>query len=233
MDRGLFLAVSSMRSAERRIEFVANNLANLNTHGFKRSEAAFQGFLVRNQYGLEHTVGVRGRQDFSQGNVQPTGNPFHVALRGPGFFAVESPDGEVYTRDGNFGVNAQGELVNDLGWPVAWAQRLAAYDPAQPELTIEPNGEVHQGTTRLGRLEVADFADYSDLTELDRGLWVAKPEAERITAAAELSQGALEGSNATAVEEMVELIASQRAYELSARLVKSLDDIYQRLYRPR
>lgn len=232
MDRGLYLAISSMRSAERRIDFTAHNLANLNTAGFKRTEATHRSFLVNHPAGQNQTVGVRGRQDFSQGNLQVTGHPYHLALRGQGFFAVESPSGELYTRDGSFGITADGEWVNDVGWPVAWETRLGPIDPSRGDPVVDASGEVTQGNQRLGRLKLVDFEDYGRLEELDRGLWRPRPGARETVADAEVQQGNLETSNASAIDEMVQLIANQRAYEISSRVVETMDQSYQRLYRP-
>ena len=232
MNKGLYSAIGAMRAAERRIDITAHNLANLSTNGFKRKDATHRTFRVLTDSGERRSVGTRGTTNWSQGPVDRTGYPFHLSLRGPGFFAVESPEGETYTRDGQFEVDANGELVTHDGFPVAWDERLAAYSASGPDPVVEPNGEVYQGTNRLGRLRVVDFEDYERLTEASEGYWIPQPGARVTNAAAEIAQGELELSNATGIDEMVELIANQRAYELAARAVQQIDESYQRLNRP-
>ena len=232
MNQGLYTAVGAMRSAEQRIEFTSHNLANLGTPGFKRRAHASSQFRILTDTGEKRAVGTSARQDFQQGPFQRTGSALHVALEGPGFLSVESPDGEIYTRRGELVIDGDGELKAEGGNPVAWERRLGTFDALGDELTIEPDGTVHQGVTQLGRLKLTDFEDYSQLTELTDGYWAAGENARTTNAAATLRQGELEGSNATGIDEMVELIANQRFYDLASRAVRSIDQSYQRLNRP-
>ncbi len=232
MNQGLYSAVGAMRAAERRIDITSNNLANLSTHGFKRKQASQQLFKVLTDHGETRAVGTNGLTDFSQGPVDRTGYPLHLTLRGAGFFAVESPEGEVYTRNGQFEIGSDGEFVTQEGLPLAWEERLAAFDGNGPDPVIEAGGQVHQGELRLGQLRFVDFEDYGQLEEVSQGYFVASKDAKFTNSAADVAQGELELSNATGIDEMVELIANQRAYELAARAVQQIDESYQRLNRP-
>jgi flagellar basal-body rod protein FlgF len=231
MNQGLYTAVGAMRSAEQRIEFTAHNLANLGTPGFKRRSSSSGEFRILTDTGEQRAVGTGAIQDFEQGAFQRTNSAMHVALEGRGFLSVEGPDGEIYTRRGELVMDGDSELKTEDGLPLAWAERLGSFDALGDELTIEPDGEVHQGEIRLGRLKLSDFEDYSQLTELTDGYWAAGERAKTTNAAASLRQGELEASNATGIDEMVELIANQRFYELANRAVKSIDQSYQRLNR--
>ncbi len=232
MNEGLYRAVGAMRAAERRIDITSNNLANLSTHGYKRKQATQQEFQVLTDRGEGTGLGTRGVTDFSQGPTDRTGYPLHLALRGPGFFAVDSPNGEVYTRNGQFELNLDGEFVTPDGMSVVWEERLGSYQTGGPDPVIESNGEVHQGQIRLGRLRFVDFENYEGLDELAGGYYAADRTAVLTNTSAEVAQGELEMSNSTGIDEMVELITNQRGYELAARMVQTIDESYQRLNRP-
>ena len=232
MNEGLYHAVGAMRAAERRVEITSNNLANLSTHGYKRKLASQQEFRVLTDQGEGRGLGTRGLTDFSQGPVDRTGYPLHLALRGPGFFAVDSPTGEVYTRNGQFEANQDGEFVTPEGLPVVWEERLGAYQSNGPDPVVEGNGEVHQGAIRLGRLRVVDFEDYQGLEELDSGFYRAGEATVQTNPLGEIAQGELEMSNGTGINEMVDLISNQRGYEMAARALQTINESFERLNRP-
>ncbi len=217
---------------ERELDGLSTNLANLGTVGYKRGRSAFHEFSVPRQSGDVRGVVIRTNVDFSQGDLERTGRDLDLALLGEGFFAVEGPAGEVYTRVGDFHLTPQGVLVAEDGRPVNWQRRPVAIDPEGERLTIESDGTVRQGSTELGRLRIVDFADRQRLTRDAAGYWVAPPEARQAVPTAAVHQYALEGSNGNGIEEMVAMIGVQRAFESVARVVSSIEESYRRLTRP-
>ena len=221
-----------MQVQSRRMDSIATNLANLSVNGYKRFGEATEVFEVPGRHG-QKLWGQRAdaQVDFSQGNLNRTGRELDLALTGSGFFAVESPDGEVYTRDGEFQLTAEGNLVTMHGWPVAWSVRDGLIDPTGEQLAIDAEGNVRQGLVDIGRLRIADFSDPQSLRPGERGTWEAPAGLAEATPTAVVNQGALEESNATAVEEMVAMVATQRHFDVLTRTVSAIQEIEQRLTR--
>jgi flagellar basal body rod protein FlgG len=230
MSVGLYRAAVAMVGDQRRLDAIASNLANLGTVGFKRTTTATHEFLLGD--GGPRGQALQSRVDFSQGNLNRTGRQYDLALFGKGFFAVEGPDGEVYTRDGSFHSTSDGVLVTEEGLPVAWNRRGSAIDPTGLPITVDGDGFVRQGTATLGQLRIVDFQDERSVVLGRGGYWVARPAAKEATALATVHQYALEESNATGVEEMVAMIGVQRSFESMANMVQSIQQSYSRLTRP-
>jgi len=232
VSRGLYSAVSAMNSAQARVDVAASNLANLSTNGFKRSGTATHSFEARLRAGHEPMLSTSEAIDYEQGLIARTGNPYDLALYGEGFFAIDTPAGERFTRDGHFNVGEDGVLKTQDGHPVAWAQRGGAIDPTGLPVSIGADGRVSQGTQELGRLRIANFADARALGRDESGRFYARRGALETPFTAELHQGALESSNVNAVREMIDLIAVQRAFEGAANVLNQIDQSYRRLSRP-
>lgn len=231
MDQGLYNAVMGMMAADRRLQVSADNLANIGTAAYKRRESFSEALRRPLDDGQHRNMRVRSRVDFSQGDLRATGNPYDLALSGPGFFAVESPQGQVYTRNGAFAMTAEGMLQTPDGYPVAWDHLNRAIDPTGDQVLIGPDGRVEQEGVEIGVLEVVDFENPQGL-ELDgRGYWHAPRGLRRTAPAGVVRQGTIEDANVRTMEELVELIVLQRSYESSSNVVRSLDRSYQRLYR--
>lgn len=232
VNNGIYSAVSSMTTSARRTDVIADNLANLSTIGFKRRETSIGDFEVRMPNGPTRTLAAATSWDFEQGILQRTGEPYHMALFGRGFFAVDGPKGELYTRNGNFHIGEDGVLKTDDDLPVAWRGRGAVIDPAGAPVVVGPDGTVIQGTTVLGQVRVVDFEDPQKLRAERSGYFQAPARLAERPAEAEVHQGALESSNASGVREMLELIEVQRAFEMSANVLTQYDQSYRRLTRP-
>lgn len=251
MNPTLRTAASGMAAQQTRTEVIANNLANVNTTAFKGSRAHFEDLLYQTVQGTSVLGGTdatttaaiqvgRGtrlagvhRLD-SQGALQQTGRPLDAAIEGEGYFQVQMPNGtSAYTRDGSFQISDQGTLTTSGGHTVAPGIRVPD-DVAN--VTISRNGIVsaQKGgqTVELGRLELARFPNASGLMNLGENLLtettasgqpiVGFPDDEGM---GRLIQGQLEGSNVEIVQEMVEMISAQRAYELNSKSIKAADEM--------
>ena len=255
MDPALRAAATGMMAQQTRTEIIANNLANVNTTGFKRSRAHFEDLLYQTVQGTQilgdpdantapaiqvgrgtKLAGVQRVHE--QGALEQTSRNLDVAIEGEGFLQVQLPSGDMaYTRDGSLQISDQGLLVTSEGYAIQPPIRIPN---DASELTISPNGNVSvkRGNdilpTELGRIELARFANPSGLESLGRNLLQATASSGQPTVGfpgdegmGRLEQGALEGSNVEIVQEMVEMIAAMRAYEINSKAIKTADEMSQ------
>ena len=255
MDPALRAAASGMMAQQRRTEIIANNLANVNTPGFKRSRAHFEDLLYQTVQGQQ----VQGDPDMQtapaiqvgrgtrlagvqrlhqQGPLEDTGRNMDVAIEGEGFYQIQLPDGSTaYTRDGSFQISDQGVLVTNSGYAVQPPVRIP---PGSSELVISSTGivSVRRGQdmvpTEIGRLELARFANPSGLFSMGQNLLAPTAASGQPVVGfpnddgmGRLQQGSLEGSNVEIVQEMVEMITSMRAYEINSKAIKQSDEMGQ------
>lgn len=255
MDPALRASASGMMAQQTRTEVIANNLANVNTTGFKRSRAHFEDLLYQTIQGQS----IIGSQDSNiapaiqvgrgtrlaavqrvhdQGIIEMTSRNLDVAIEGDGMYQVQLRNGDTaYTRDGSFGISDQGEIVTSNGFGLMPAIRVP---PDAKELTISQSGivTVLRGTdtepTEIGRLELARFVNPSGLLSMGQNLFQATPASgQPIIGFADEDgmgktvQGSLEGSNVEIVQEMVEMIAAMRAYEINSKAIKQADEMGQ------
>lgn len=230
MNRGLYSAISAMQGSERSIQFAAHNLSNLSTPAYKRTRNVTEEFIALTDHGTDRARGTTGTVDFTQGPIDETGDPFQLALEGDGFFAFEGPTGEVLTRYGQLGLTEDGELVSTEGLPVAWDKRGRQLDPFGGELNVREDGVVFQGDEEIGTLRLVDLADRTLLEPLSGGYYRAPAGAEEINATAKVHQGALERANLSGIEQLVEMVAQQRAYDVASRSVSLITSSYERLF---
>lgn len=231
MNIGLTRAANAMATAQKRLDHASQNLANVDTVGFKRRGTAIRGFEFQLNGRTTDGIETERTVDWSQGQLERTGNPYDLALHGPGFFAIDSPDGEVYTRAGQFKVDQGGVLQSAEGYPLAWNSLSGAIDPNGLPVTIDGNGTVYQGEGQLGQLRLVDFEDPQALVQDGMGYWHAPADLREVAHEGVLHQGALEGSNAVGLEEIVSLIDVQRSFEAASRVVSMINRTYERLTR--
>lgn len=255
MNQGLWVAKTGLDAQQTRMAVVSNNLANVNTTGFKQDRAVFEDLLYQNvrqsggqssqdtllPSGMNLGTGVRvvaTEKLFTQGSVLQTGNAMDVAINGRGFFQILKPDGELaYTRDGTFQLNDQGEIVNSSGYVVQ--PGITIPDGAQ-SITIGTDGVVSvklagQPTpTQVGSLEVTDFINPVGLQAIGENLFIetsasgsAQPGTPGLNGLGLINQGALEGSNVNVVSELVNMIETQRAYEMNSKAISTSDQMMQ------
>jgi len=229
---GLYRSAVAMSAQQRRLDSISANLANVGTIGYKRGVTASHEVEVERPRGKVRGVTTLSQVDFAQGNLHRTGREEDLALYGDGFFAVEGPDGEVYTRDGSFHKTEQGVLVTEDGFPLAWDELQGTIDPIGEPLVIDESGSVRQGVQTIGRLRVVDFANKGALERDRYGYWTAPRSVLPGPTDARVHQYALEDSNANGVEEMVDMISVQRSFEVVARAFEAINQTYERLTRP-
>ncbi|HOW65007.1 MAG TPA: flagellar basal-body rod protein FlgG [Candidatus Paceibacterota bacterium] len=253
MLRALYSAASGMQSQQMNLDVIANNLANVNTTGFKRSKIEFQDLLYQTPRspGSEQGGGnllptgvqvghgsrpVATSRVFTTGELTQTGERLDVAIKGDGFFEIQLEDGTpAYTRDGALKLSADGRITTNDGLPLQ-----GGFQPVPPGVTsinIASNGEVTlsgPGVRQNFRVQLVRFANPSGLQNLGRNLYVetgasGAPEqgSPGENGYGELAQGYLELSNVKVVEEMVNLIMAQRAYEVNAKAVQASDEMMQ------
>lgn len=249
MIRALQTAASSMLANQQAIETTANNLSNVNTTGFKKGRAEFQELLYAQVQpaaegktpGLVIGQGVRLNQIHriqDAGMLQPSENPYDLAIQGLGFFRIQQPDGTVaYTRDGAFSVDAQGRLATASGGLVLGQSGPIVIPADATNVSIKPDGFVEyqsaEGKTLVaGQITLALFTNPAGLTPVGHNLHAASTGASRpqvltpgSQAAGKIVQKHLEASNVQTMEEMVNLMAAQRAYELNAKVIHSTDEM--------
>jgi len=257
MIRSLWIAKTGLDAQQTQLDVVSNNLANVSTSGFKRSRAVFEDLLYQTlrqpgaqssqqtqlPTGLQLGTGVRSvatERVFTQGNLQQSGNSLDVAINGQGFFQVQLPDGTTaYSRDGSLHMDSQGQLVTSGGYPL------------QPAITIPSNGQTitigRDGTvsvvqsgqpapTQVGALQLANFLNPAGLQARGENLYIETAASGAPTTNAPganglgtIQQGYIETSNVNVVEELVNMIQTQRAYEINSKAVQTSDQMLQRL----
>lgn len=234
MLEGLYTAAAGMAAQQKRMDSLANDVANVNTAGYKAERTGFRD-LVYGQAGrgaaADVTAGagsalqVLGRS-FTQGAIQATGQPLDVAITGPGFLQVRTPDGrQALTRDGSLHVSNTGQLVTSTGAQIVPPITFpAGTDLAQ--VAIRPDGTIAAGAQIVGRLVAVDVASPQGLSPAGDNLFVATAQSGAPRAIdATFAGGHLESSNVELSEAMVEMMNSQRAYELSSRAIRQQDEM--------
>ena len=257
MMRSLWISKTGMEAQQTQLDTISNNLANVSTNGYKRSHAVFEDLMYQNlrqagansseqnilPTGLQVGLGTRAvatARNFSQGNLQQSANPLDVAVRGNGFFELQMPDGTTgYTRDGSFQVSAQGQLVSNNGYPVQPGITIPA---AAQSVTIGSDGTVSvtlpgQALPQsVGQLQLAGFVNPGGLEPKGQNMYAEtaasgtpNPGVPGLNGLGTVQQGFVETSNVNVVEELVQMIQTQRAYELNSKAIQTSDQMLQKL----
>lgn len=248
MIQSLWSASSGMLAQQLSLDNVANNMANVNTTGFKKARVEFQDLLysqVRTPERMTRTgqvvpngiqVGSGTRPSstqliFEQGSIQLTGNPMDVAISGNAFFEVTLPDGtRAYTRDGSFKVDSNGHLVTGNGYRLGMTAAdggLITFEKDSSDINVDDKGVIFRDGQVLGRLNLVQFTNPAGLEKIGSNLYLPTENSDAPQAATEytLTSGALEMSNVQAAEEMVAMMIAQRAYEINSRAVRTSDEM--------
>lgn len=253
----LWVAKTGLEAQQMRMTVVAQNLANVNTTGYKRGRAIFEDLLYQNVVqvggltsqqseaptGLNLGTGVRvvaTDKQFTQGNLITTNNPFDISVEGRGFFEILLPDGsQAYTRDGTFQLDSDGQLVTSSGYVV---QPAVTIPTSAQAVTIGVDGVVsavlpgQADPIQVGSIQLTDFVNPGGLQPRGENMYIEtvasgppQPGTPGLNGLGNLSQGTLETSNVNVVEELVSMIETQRAYEMNSRSIETSDQMLQHL----
>ena len=258
MIRALYSAASGMTAQQLNVDNIANNLANANTTGYKMRTPQFQDLLYQSivqpgansgqqttvPAGLQLGLGTRASSNeiiFTQGSFNETDNPLDVAIQGNGFFQVQLANGTLaYTRDGSFQMDKNGGVVDSSGNPLSPQITLPANAQS---VTIAPDGTVSYLTPgqanaqQAGQIQLASFQNPAGLNSIGKNLYQPTDASGDATVAAPggteglgtLMQGYTEQSNVSIVDEFINLVVAQRAYEANSKVVKAADEMYQQV----
>jgi flagellar basal-body rod protein FlgG len=255
MNTALWAAKTGLDAQQTQMAVVSNNLANVNTTGFKKGRAVFEDLMYQNlrqvgaatsqdtqaPSGLSLGTGVRvvaTEKVYTQGSFNQTGNALDVAISGRGFFQVALPDGSLaYTRDGSFQLNSQGQLVTSSGYAV---QPSISIPTGAQSITIGTDGTVsatlagQSAPSQVGTLQLTDFVNPAGLQPRGENLLLesgssgaAQTSTPGLGGLGTIQQGAVEASNVNVVEEMVNMIQTQRAYEMNTKAISTTDQMLQ------
>ena len=257
MIRSLWTARTGLEAQQTQLDVISNNLANVSTNGFKRARAVFEDLLYQTlrqpgaqstqqtqiSSGLQIGTGVRPvatERIHTQGSLQQTGNALDVAIQGEGFFQIQMPDGTTaYTRDGAFQLDNQGQIVTASGYPL----NPAIIIPEDTvSITIGKDGTVsvlqggQSAPSQVGTIQIASFVNVGGLQSAGENLYLETassgtptPNTPGSNGVGVLNQNYVEGSNVNVAEELVQMITTQRAYELNSRAIQTSDAMLGRL----
>ena len=249
MSGSIYMAATGALASEKRLQIISNNLANVNTAGFKKDCGRFRAFnltaAAENQQlpvnGVRSDAPAFWMQfssytDFSSGELRKTGNPYDLALNGRGFFCVQSPDGIQYTRRGNFTISADEKLVTQEGWPVLGSSgeiqvKMKSPSDDMREFTISEDGYLTVDGSQIDRIRIIDFPKADGLEKVGHNYYrAANPYAHEETLEnVSVHQGFIEHSNVDVIQAMTEMIEVLRGYESYNKIMRSMDDMNGRL----
>ena len=234
MDNTNYIALSRQMALWKQMDIISNNMANMNTAGFKQDEALFTSYLVQTPEAqgigstpLFFTEDFGSFQNFAEGAIMETGNTFDLAIKGDAFFCLETNAGEMYTRKGQFSLDADAKLVTADGAVVLSENNEPFFfAPGETEITISQNGDVMTENGPIGRLKLVSFADNQKLQKVAGSMFenVEGNEMKIGDNNAVVAQGAIEKSNVNAIEEMTRLIKVQRSYEYVQQMIDGEHD---------
>jgi flagellar basal-body rod protein FlgF len=242
MQNALLIGLSRQTMLERQLDVVSNNIANVNTAGFKADASLFEEYMMPgahedNFVGSDRRVSYvqdRGTfRDFTQGAADQTKNPLDLAIDGGGFLVVQTAAGERYTRDGNLQLNGQGQLVTAGGNPVLGTSGPIIFQPTDHDIIVTPDGTitVQEGTNRTdsirGKLRLASFAQAQKLLKEGSNLYSAGEGSAQPDLKSAVRQGFIERSNVNAVAEMSRMIEVTRAYSQISTLLQQQSDLHK------
>lgn len=244
MIKGLYTAATGMNVQAKKMDVISNDLANVNTAGYKKDTTVITSFketLMKRINDSQHnmpnnetigTVSLGAKvaevyTQFSQGSLVATNELTDVAIQGDGFFVVNTLDGEAYTRDGNFVVNQNGDLVTTEGYSVMGQNGAISFGEefltSGGDISIKENGDIYLNTTYIDTLDIANFEDTRALTKMNDNLYSSTAQRSEFTGS--VIQGFLEASNVNSVTAMVDMITVSRAYEANQKVLQTHDSL--------
>lgn len=231
MENAQLIGLSRQIALQRQMDVVANNMANLNTTGFKAERMLFEEYKMPvasdrdfsfPDQSLSYTDDWATVHDLSSGPLLDTGNPLDVALQGKGFLVAQTPDGERYTKAGSLGISPDGTLVDPSGNPILGNAGPIDFDATETDISISADGTISSSAGVKGTLRIVEFADPQTVERFGNNLWTGGTPVP--ATATTVVQGSIEQSNASGILEMSDMIRVQRAYESVASLLQKQDD---------
>src|SRR3954451_9403611 len=242
MENTLLVGLSRQMVLERQMDVVANNVANINTNGFKADRSLFEEYLrspahednfVRSDRRVSFVQDRGTFKDFAAGSTEQTKNPLDISIDGGGFLAVQTAAGERYTRDGGLQINNQGQLVTAAGDAVLGTSGPIVFQPTDHDIAIAADGNISvvEGTNRTdsvrGKLRLVSFADAQKLLKEGSNLYSAGNAAAQPDTASRVRQGFVEKSNVSSVAEMSRMIEVTRTYTQIANMLQQQSDLHK------
>lgn len=229
MNRGIYVALSGTLAQQKRLDVLTNNLANVNTPGFKKDKAVFKIALPSSdnqtpQFKDKAFVETNSIvTDFSTATQNKTGNPLDISIDGDGFFEVMTPQGIRYTRDGSFKRNETGELITGEGHKVMGDGGPIRIEGT--EVKVDREGTIEVDGAPVGRLKVVDFPKPYPLKKEMENLYALPPSVNALPSTAEIRQGYTESANVSVIREMTSMIDVMRSYESYIKAMQSMDEV--------
>ena len=230
MNVGLYHTVAAMRTNQQRVEIISSNIANSETSGFKRMLHVAHGLTGWARDGTHEQVVTATRLDLGQGVLQRTGEVLDLAIDGKGFFVLDGDNGESLTREGSFSLTRDGVLVSRDGRAVQWRGGRGILDPSAGGIKVDAAGNVVQNALPVGQIRVVDVPEVDGIEPDEQGGFRIRAGATDVDADAIVAQGFQERANVQTIDELVELIAAQRAFESAAQAFRTIDQSYRRLH---
>lgn len=237
MENALLVGLSQQTALRRRMDILANNLANMSTAGFKSETPIFEDFVMpaasvtgfTGEAADIHYVHDRALfRDFAEGPLNRTDNSLDMAINGKGWFVLDGPEGELYTRNGHFHLDGEGRVVTSDGLPVTTEEGPVIIKPGETGLSITADGLISTDEGEKGKLRIVEIEDEALLMKQASGVYSAENTAAIPATGYHITQGALEGSNVNAIGEMTEMIAVARAYTTASELLNNTDTLRRR-----
>ena len=231
MENAQLIGLSRQIALQRQMDVVANNMANLNTTGFKAERLLFEEYKMpvardrdfsSTDQTLSYTNDWATVHDLSSGPLLDTGNPLDVALQGEGFMVVQTPQGERYTKAGGLAIGPDGTLMDPSGNPILGKGGPIEFDPSETDVSISSDGTVSSSACVKGTLRLVEFTDPQTVERYGNNLWTGGTPVP--ATATTVVQGSIEKSNVSGILEMSDMIRVQRAYEGMASLMDKQDD---------
>lgn len=225
------VGLSAQQVLQKRMDTTANNLANMTTAGFKVEHVVTRDLSEKPASALEKPTEVSFadawmlQRDFSTGPIESTGNVLDFAIEGDGFFAVQTPAGEAFTRDGRFSLNDKGEVVTRAGAVVLGEGGPIQINANGGPLSASKDGSISQDGQVVGKLRVSEFKTPAALEKIGDNMWRATDEQPTTMTNPRLAAGSVEGSNVNAVKELTDMIEISRAYASVAKMIQQSDDL--------
>lgn len=233
MENTSYVTLSRQAALRRQMDVVSNNLANMSTHGYKSGRMMFVDHLVKSKGGeglltpkLHFVRDIATMTDTTPGALETTGNPLDIALQGEGYFVVQTPDGEHYTRNGRLQLDNTGQLVNQLGQPIlADGGAPIVFAPEDTEIVVSKDGTISTNNGELGKLRVVRFENDQALQRTAGAQFTTNDQnpPQDVTKVA-LVQGAVEGSNVEPILEMTSMIEVHRSYDAVRNFIDREDE---------